>query len=122
ARGRLTLERFVKLRHALIATEGAGEAVVDVALRAVGRKRVVSLRVPHFMIAPLVVAESDLVITIPERVVLAVGRARFAVHRPPVALPGFTFCSFWHERNDADAAHRWFREQVAAAAQAQRGS
>jgi DNA-binding transcriptional LysR family regulator len=113
ARKRLTVERFVKLSHVLIAPENVGDAPVDVALRAIGRARRVTVRVPHFLVAPLVVAESDHVLTLPERVVQALGAARFSVHAPPIPVPGFAIHQHWHPRNDADPGHRWFRELVA---------
>jgi len=112
-RRRLTLERYVKLRHVLIAPQNVGEAPVDVALRAVGRTRRVTLKVPHFLVAPLVVAESDHVITLPERVVAAMGAGRFVVHPPPLPVQGFSVSQHWHVRNETDLGHRWFRELVA---------
>ena len=71
------------------------------------------LRVPHFLSAPLVVAASDAIITLPERVARAVARSHgLVVRKPPLALPSFAFSSFWHARNDDDAAHAWLRELV----------
>jgi DNA-binding transcriptional LysR family regulator len=113
AKKRLTLERFLKLRHVLIAPMNTGESQVDAALRALGKTRRVTLRVPHFLVAPLAVAESDHVITLPSRVIAAYGPARFAVHRPPFPLNGFTVSMLWHTRQDDDPGHRWLRELVA---------
>lgn len=33
---------------------------------------------------------------------------------PPIALPDFDVLQCWHERWQADAGHRWLREQLAA--------
>ena len=66
----------------------------------------------------LAVAESDHVITLPSRVVAVYGGARFAVHRPPFPLSGFTISQLWHARNDDDPGHRWLRELVASIAAA----
>jgi len=120
AHGRkLSLERFLRLPHVLVSPQGSGPAAVDEALAALGKRRRVTLRIPNFLIAPLVIAETDHVITLPERVVRAVaGRRRLAVFPPPVALPGFSVSQRWHERNDADPAHGWFRDLVAEVAHA----
>jgi DNA-binding transcriptional LysR family regulator len=110
ARRPLTLERFVALSHVLVSPTGSGEAQVDVALRQRGLVRQLALRVPHFLSAPLVVATTDYICTLPERVAQAVAAAnRLVVRPPPLPLPGFSFSQFWHTRNDDDAAHRWLR-------------
>lgn len=111
----LTLERFLVLSHVLVSPQGSGESQVDAALRERGRSRRVVLRIPHFLVAPLVIAESDFIITLPERVARTVAPRYQLVLRPtPVPLPTFSFSQFWHERNDADPAHRWLREQLVA--------
>lgn len=113
---RLTLERYLELQHVLVSPQGGGESFVDAALRRLGRVRHVTLRVPHFLAAPLIVAATDYVVTLPERVALAVAKQhRLVVVRPPLRVPTFSNDQFWHARSDEDAAHRWFRQQVKAA-------
>jgi DNA-binding transcriptional LysR family regulator len=114
ANKRLTLDRFVACAHVLVSPQGAGEAPVDAALRQVGRQRKIALRIPHFLIAPRVLAETDHIITLPERMVRAAfPPRRFVVHRPPLPVPGFVMQQFWHERNDTDPGHRWLRGLLA---------
>jgi len=113
ARRPLTLERFVALPHVLVSPSGRGESVVDTALRAKKLTRRLVLRVPHFLAAPLVIAESDAIITLPERLARAVAaQHRLVMRKPPLAIPSFSFSQFWHPRNDADPAHAWLRELV----------
>src|SRR6185436_5570182 len=57
---KLTLDQYVSLAHILISPVGGGVTWVDPVLERLGKKRHIALRVPHFLIAPLVVAESDL--------------------------------------------------------------
>jgi DNA-binding transcriptional LysR family regulator len=118
ARRPLTLARFVALDHVLVSPQGAGEAAVDVALRERGLVRRVALRIPHFLAAPFVIAETDYVITMPARVAHALAaKLRLVVKKPPVPLPGFTFSQFWHTRNEDDEAHRWLRALVRASSE-----
>lgn len=56
---RLTLDEFVALPHALVSPRGDSGAVVDAALAKLGRRRRVALEVPHFLVAPHVVRETD---------------------------------------------------------------
>lgn len=116
ARG-LTLARFVELRHALISITGTGGGIVDDVLAARGLVRRVALRIPSFLAAPLVVARSDLVVTMPRRV--AAEFAAFApivLVEPPLPIPAFTVSQVWHERRHADPRHTWLRKTIAAVA------
>jgi DNA-binding transcriptional LysR family regulator len=109
----LTLSRFVALPHVLVSPQGRGDSTVDVALRERKLSRRLVLRVPHFLAAPLVIAASDAIITLPERLARAVAaQHHLVIKKPPLPLPGFSFSQFWHTRNDGDAAHQWLRELV----------
>jgi DNA-binding transcriptional LysR family regulator len=116
----LTLPRFVALPHVLVSPQGRGESIVDAALRERKLARRVVVRVPHFLSAPLVIAESDAIITLPSRVGRAVAaQHRLVMRKPPLPLPSFSVSQFWHARNDEDAAHRWLRELVWAVAKSE---
>ncbi|HEY8075630.1 MAG TPA: LysR family transcriptional regulator [Labilithrix sp.] len=115
ARRRLTLDAFIALPHALIAPRGeSGGGVVDHALARMKKKRRVALEIPHFLVAPYVIGETDLVITlaarVAERFASTLGLVSVA---PPVELPGFAMAMAWHERRHVDPAHAWFRKLVA---------
>lgn len=116
ARRKVTLKQFLELRHVQIAPGGLPGGPLDSLLAQRGLARVVSVRVPHFLVAPLLITRSDLVLTAPKRVVEAF--ADFAgvhVFEPPVKIPSFTVQQAWLARHHADPAHRWFRAQVKAA-------
>ena len=113
ARRKVTLKQFLELRHVQIAPGGLPGGPLDSLLAQRGLARVVSVRVPHFLVAPLLITKSDLVLTAPKRVVEAF--ADFAgvhVFEPPVKIPSFTVQQAWLARHHADPAHRWFRAQV----------
>lgn len=109
ARGRLTLDRFCALDHALVSNRGGGfTGATDVALERLGRRRTVSLSVASFLILPEVLRASDMVAVVPAR--LVAGMPGLAVREPPLEIPGFTKIAVWHERTHQDPAHRWLRE------------
>ena len=111
---RLTLKQYVELPHALIGVGDPGRTVVDAALDEHGLSRRVVLRVGHFLVAPLIVAESDLVLTLPRRLAERFVRmAPLALFPPPVELEGFALHAVWHERRQREPAHRFLRELVA---------
>lgn len=108
------LGTFCRLRHVLIAPRGTSGGSVDPHLEALGRSRRVTVRVPHFLAAAHVVAGSDAICTLPERIARRVAPPLGLVVRdPPLALPGFAIHQSWHERRHADPALRWLRRLVA---------
>lgn len=116
--GSLSLEQYERWPHALIGTGRDAEAIVDAALRKLGRARTVALRVPYFLAAPVMVAASDLILTCAHLVAQHFARTYpLQVLAPPIELPPFGIDLAWHERFDRDPGHRWLREQVAAVLQ-----
>ncbi len=117
---RLSLEDFVALPHALVAPRGEGGSIVDSALGRLGMKRRVAVEIPHFLVAPHVVRETDLLLTLAERVARSLAPLLgLRQIPPPLELPGFTMAMVWHERQHVDAAHVWLRDLIAAVAKAQ---
>ena len=114
AQGRLTAARFVAARHAVVVSEGTGHEQVQRELRRLGVAEPVALRLPHFVAVPWIVAESDLVVTVPEKLALkAAGPFGLVVRELPLALPRFEVNVFWHRRAHREAGNRWLRERLA---------
>ena len=111
-RGPLTLARFLELPQVLVAPGGRPGSLLDDALAKLGKRRRVALRVPSFLVATLVVAGSDLLVTLPARLARRMAESLPLSLRPPpaeLALPGFELHLAWHERFRHDAGHAWFR-------------
>lgn len=113
----LTLDKFCSLEHITVAVQGSGfSARIDDALAAVGRKRHARLAVPHFLLVPEIVARSDMISALPER--LALGYAnKLRIFELPVTLAGLSVGQVWHERNQREPAQIWLREVVLKLAQ-----
>ncbi|MFC4915502.1 MULTISPECIES: LysR family transcriptional regulator [Bradyrhizobium] len=111
-KGRLTLDDFVALEHVMVSPRGGGfDGPVDTALGKLGRKRSIAVSTASFLFVPDLVARSDLIATVPERLVR--GRAeRLQVLEPPLAVDGFTIGLVWHERTEQHPAHRWIRQRL----------
>jgi DNA-binding transcriptional LysR family regulator len=96
-----------------VAPRGTPGSYVDDALARAGRTRRVAVAVPHFLVVPFVVAATDLIATLPTRIVdMLADRVGLVRTAPPVEVPGFQIAMAWHERVHGDAGHRWLREQV----------
>ncbi len=110
----LSLSQYCALGHVFVTPALQSSGIVDRALARRGLRRRVAVRVPSFLVAPLVVARSDLVATVAGRVARLFGD-RFPVRAlpAPVELPPVTVSLAWHERMRRDAGHVWFRRLVA---------
>jgi len=109
----LTLPVYMKLGHVLVTPAERPGSVVDTALSDEDLGRRVVLRTPHFLVAPFVVARTDLIATLPRAVAETAARLMgLALYPPPIDVPGFPLRMVWHPRSHDQAAHRWLREQV----------
>jgi DNA-binding transcriptional LysR family regulator len=111
----LTVKAFAALSHALVAPAGRPGGIVDTALGKLGLRRRVAITIPHFIAAPAIIRETDVIATLPERIARTLGNG-LALFEPPLKLRPFTIETVWHERNHTDPAHTWFRGVVAAVA------
>jgi DNA-binding transcriptional LysR family regulator len=115
----MTAQSFAALSHVLVAPGGVPRGAIDVALAGLGLERRVALAVPQFLVAPFVVARSDLVLTAPAHMLReAAASIPLCLFEPPLEVPPFSLWTIWHERTHHDAACAWFRALVADVARA----
>ena len=113
-RAPLTLKEFLGARHVQIASMGSGHQALERALAEHGVHENVALRVPHFVVVPLIIAGTDLIVSVPSRVAGATARLVNArVHPLPIPIPSFDVSIYWHERVENDGANRWLRAALA---------
>jgi DNA-binding transcriptional LysR family regulator len=116
--GKPRLRDYAALQHLLVTpTGGVGVdavGVVDALLEKQGLRRRIALTVPHFLVAPFVVAQSDLVLTAPWRLlepfITPLKLRRIAL---PLRVGGYKLSQVWASRTRGDEAQRWLRAQVA---------
>lgn len=110
----LDLETYLKLGHVTVMAEGgACDQHVDVSLRRMKKSRRIAAAVPHFIAAPLLVAESDYISTLPRALVEYVCTLLpLKMHTPPLKPPRGDAYLWWHDRFSNDPAHTWWREQL----------
>lgn len=110
---KLDLDAYTELPHLFVAPRGTPGGVVDRVLAEHGRRRRVAVAVPHFLLAPHLIATSDMVLTIGSRVAEAFcAMLPLKVFAPPVEIPGFSVRMLWHDRQHHDPAQQWLRAQV----------
>jgi DNA-binding transcriptional LysR family regulator len=107
----MSTEAFACSQRAIADASGMGHAVVEEELARQGFTTVPSLTVPQFMVMPLVIASSDLLVIMPSRLAEAFAQLiSIKILKPPVTLPPYDIKIYWHERFDRDSANRWLRE------------
>ncbi len=112
-RGALTLKEFLSGRHVLISSMGSGHQQLERALADHGVEQNVALRVPHFVVVPLIVAGTDLIVSLPSHVAdVWTGLVKVKVHPLPISIPSFDVSLYWHPRVENDSANRWLRDAL----------
>lgn len=111
---RLTKAAFAREGHVLITASGTGHAIVDKELVRAGIDRKVVLRVSSFLGVAQIVAETELIATVPLRYgELMATREKIRLLPVPHALPQFNVKQHWHERFHTDPVNTWLRRTVA---------
>lgn len=113
-RDKITLAQYLEASHIVVEPPGRGPGLVEQALARVRKKRKVALILPHFFAGPLILRNSNYLMTAPNF-------ARFALHDlqniRTVPLPFRTkklsVKLLWHERMHRDPGHQWLRSVIA---------
>jgi DNA-binding transcriptional LysR family regulator len=108
----LTVEEFAGLEHVIVSLRGgAFSTPVDNALTALGHRRNVVLSAASFLVVPEIVAQSDFVALVPERLVHDRADTLQWIDCP-FPVEGFAVGLVWHERSHGHSGQRWIREVV----------
>jgi DNA-binding transcriptional LysR family regulator len=112
-RRRITPANWAALPHLLVSPRGEDSGWADEHLRKLGLKRRIVTVVPHFLAAPLIVAHSDLVTLIAERVARHFAKGLdLTIFEPPVPMRGFTIDHLASAARATDPALQWLRDQI----------
>ncbi|MBV6750536.1 MULTISPECIES: LysR substrate-binding domain-containing protein [unclassified Pseudomonas] len=110
AEGVLDLPGYLSRPHVLLEMRGSGTAEIERALSAIHQRRRVAISLPHWGVAPQLIAGTDLILTVASRNLRNIDHERLVVVPPPFEIPSFDFIFVWHQRRDGDQALGWLRE------------
>jgi len=110
----LTAKAYAALPHLLFSPRGDPKGIVDEPLaRLSGRKRRVVMTVPHILAVPMIVARTDLVTVIAERIARRyLSELNLMLFEPPIKLPDFTISVLTSAARSGDPALTWLQQQV----------
>lgn len=111
---KLTLANFKELGHIIAAGSMTAHAqALEQIMSEPGVGAKVALRVGHFLSMGRIVAQTDLIATVPRSLAQTFASAwEVDVHDAPLPLPTYDVCQFWHQRYDRDAGLSWLRSIV----------
>lgn len=112
---KLSLVQFLELDHAVVLAEGRSEEIFERFLEKKRIRRKIRLRTPHFMSIPMIIARSDLVVTVPHAlgVYFARSGANIKMLEPPLDIPSIELKQHWHRKFHNDPKIVWLRGVVA---------
>lgn len=111
---RVTTTAFKREKHVVVTAAGTGHSLVERELERLAIRRSVMLLLPTLPGLGNLLAHTDLVATVPERIAQMLVRiANVKALPPPFELPRFAIKQHWHERFQQDPANRWLRSVIA---------
>lgn len=110
---KMDLETYVNMKHCLVAITNFGLGYVDTLLAKKNLKRNVVVRIPHFLAAAHIIANSHLVVTLPRRLgELLAKHEKIVLVDTPLKIPRFPIFLYWHARNQNNPIHKWLRMMI----------
>jgi len=110
-----TREDLSALRYVYASTNATGHRMVERWLDELDFKRDVVLRLPHFVVAPEIVMNTDLAVIFPESIARRFNRGKaFRVLPLPFSLPPIEIKVHSHTQFAADPGIAWLRESLVA--------
>jgi DNA-binding transcriptional LysR family regulator len=106
----ITLDEFTSAEHLVVVSAGTGHSIVDEEVERRGIVRNVKLRIPHFAAVAYLLRETNLITTVPKRLVnRCSGPFQLASTPVPFDLPEIPIDLFWSARYHRDPANQWLR-------------
>ena len=108
-RGALSLDEYLQESHIHVSSRRKGGGQIDAYLGRLGLQRDIKLRIQHSRAASPIVAQTDMLLTIPQSLTRGSNQQ---VLELPFAIPMLDWHLYWAQRHENDSAHRWMREQI----------
>ncbi|MBI4291161.1 MAG: LysR family transcriptional regulator [Betaproteobacteria bacterium] len=107
---KITPTEFAAAEHVIVIAPGTGHARMNEIMLRAGVRRIVPLRVPHWVSVADILPTTNLVATVPETFA-ARGAAYFGLKYVPhpIKLPQVQINLYWHARYHREPANQWLR-------------
>ena len=111
---RMTRELFSREGHVVVISSGTGQVIVESEYARRKVRRNILLRVPSFLGLGSIVATTELLTTVPQRLAAVVAsNDAVTIYPTPIPLPSYEVKLHWHSRYHADPGNAWVRNLIA---------
>ncbi|SMF23257.1 DNA-binding transcriptional regulator, LysR family [Xaviernesmea oryzae] len=112
-RGDITLSQYTKVPHVIATLNGELHSIIDDYLAGRNLSRNIVLSMPQYHAIPKLLAETDLIATLPSRIMSQVDPEMGLYQAPlPFTWPSFEMSVYWHQRTEGSLSHVWLRETI----------
>ena len=108
----LTVKEFSQSKHLMVATTGKAFGFVDYLLEAKGLKRRVAMTVNQFLVAPAIIRESNMILTVSKRVAERFRLDSVKIFPLPLITNPLRLKLIWHKRTDTNVGNKWIRDKI----------
>jgi DNA-binding transcriptional LysR family regulator len=111
--GELSFASYLAARHVVVTPWPQTRAVIDQVLDALAVQRHVAVQLPSVLAAAFIVAQSELLMTIPRRAAQTLSQAAgLCVYPAPFAIPAYTLKVYGLSKYASTDAHLWLRQEL----------
>ena len=112
-RGNITLTQYVKIPHVIATLNGELHSIIDDYLSGRNLSRNIVLSMPQYHAIPKLLAETDLIGTLPSRIMSHVDRGLDLYCAPlPFSWLPFEMSLYWHQRTESTLSNLWLRDTI----------
>jgi len=108
----LSLDQFLAVDHLVINQPGRSQEIFERRVRELKLRRRALLHLPHFMSVPQVIANSDMLATVPLSLGVWYTNLGLKLLPPPITVPHIELKMHWHRYLESEPATRWLRSIV----------
>ena len=110
---KISIQQYVEVDHLLVSVAGDRTSRIDCILSQQNLSRHVAISLPHFLVAPFILAQTDLIATLAKRVAESFAQTQALKILPsPIELTGFSVSMRWHQSCQSQSDQVWLRSQI----------
>ena len=104
---KFTLDDYLSLEHIDTSLTPTRAGHIDTAIHGLGHKRKIKARLQNYLVAPKLVMETDMALTIPRRLAQLYN---LSIVELPFSVSDMGLHLYWHKAKDLEPSHKWFRK------------
>jgi DNA-binding transcriptional LysR family regulator len=108
----ITFGDFIAQEHMKVSMSPTDLRFVDDVLGELGHERKIALNVPHWLVVPHVLKQTDLLAVMPGHLAMTLMDNDLQMFDVPFRSEPFSWMMYWHRRNDRSNPNRWLRDHV----------